>query len=94
MAERRSITVWISDQRWRVRRCRVPSDRHGDCDYDKHLIRVSQSLRGDDLLEVLVHELIHARWPDLSEEAVEEFGQEIAAVVTAFGFVREEDADG
>jgi hypothetical protein len=30
----------------------------------------------------------------LSEEAVEEFGQEIAAVVTAFGFVREEDADG
>ena len=94
MADRRSITVWISDQRWRVRRCKVPTDRHGDCDYDKRLIRVSDKLAGEDFLEVIVHELIHARWPDLSEEAVEEFGQEIAAVVTAFGFVHKEDADG
>lgn len=91
---RRSVTVYIGEQRWRVRRCKVPSDRHGDCDYDRRLIRVSDRLAGDDLLEVIVHELIHARWPDLSEEAVEEFGQEVASVVTAFGFRHEEDADG
>lgn len=88
---KRSVTVWIGDQRWRVRRCKVPADRHGDCDYDQRLIRVSDRLAGEDLLEVIVHELIHARWPDLSEEAVEEFGQEVAGVLTAFGFQPEED---
>ena len=88
---RSSVTVWVGDQRWRVRRCKVPADRVGDCDYGKRLIRVSDRIAGDDLLEVIVHEMIHARWPDLSEEAVEEFGGEVAGVLSAFGFSEEHD---
>jgi hypothetical protein len=80
MARRRTID--IAGQRWTVRRCRVPSDRFGDCDYDKRVIRICHRLTGEAFCNTLCHEMIHARWPDLSEDAVREFADELAGNVT------------
>jgi hypothetical protein len=90
---RRSATVHIGDRRWRIRVCRVPSDRLGDCSTEKGTIRVSSKLVGVDFVEVLLHELIHARWWCLDEGEVTEFAEEASAVLEAFGVTREEDED-
>jgi hypothetical protein len=37
--------------------------------------------------------VIHARWPDLSEEAVEEVATTLAGILDAEGFVHGEDID-
>lgn len=91
---RRSATVHIGQQKWRIRVCRVPADRLGDCNADTNTIRVSEKLTGVDFVEVLLHELIHARWWCLDEGEVTEFAEEASAVLEAFGVTRSEDDDG
>jgi hypothetical protein len=88
-----SRQIWIGGERWRIRVCAVPKTIYGDCDYQKKTIRVSEKLHGEDRLNVILHELIHARWPDLSEDAVVEFADELAGIVYAHGF-RHKDEDG
>ena len=90
---RRSATVHIGDRKWRIRVCRVPSDRLGDCNTEPGTIRVSHKLAGLDFVNVLLHELIHARWWCLDESEVTEFAEEASAVLEAFGITRSEDED-
>jgi hypothetical protein len=45
----------------------------GCCDYEKRLITINPNSQSN-LLNVLSHELIHARLSDLQEDAVEELG--------------------
>jgi len=91
---RRSATVHIGQKKWRIRVCAVPTDRLGDCNVETGTIRVSNKLVGVDFEEVLLHELIHARWWCLDESEVTEFAEEAAAVLEAFGVTRGEDDDG
>ena len=95
-AKRKTARVRIGDVRWTIRRCPVPKDRWGDCDPEKKLIRVSDKLAGCDLMDVMLHEMIHARWWCLSECEVREFAEEAAGVMELFGFRdrhEEEDDD-
>ena len=91
---RRTATVHIGQKRWKIRICAVPTDRLGDCNDETGTIRVSEKLVGVDFVEVLLHELIHARWWCLDEGEVTEFAEEAAAVLEAFGITRGEDDDG
>lgn len=91
---KRLARIFIGDQRWTIHRTKnLPPDRDGECDYTARTIRVRHTLQGEELLEVIVHEMFHARWPDLSEEAVGEHAQEIAGVLYSFGFRHEEEHD-
>ena len=90
---RRSATVHIGQKKWKIRVCAVPADRLGDCNDETGTIRVSEKLVGVDFVEVLLHELIHARWWCLDEGEVTEFAEEAAAVLEAFGITRGEDDD-
>ena len=90
----KAITVWIGDQKWKVRLCDTPPKTLGECDWNIREIRIYHGLRGEELTEVAVHELLHARWPDLSEEAVTEVAQEMAGVLTALGIKHAEEHDG
>lgn len=84
--------IAIAGVAWTVEKCRVPASIHGDCDYTKKRIRVSKKLRGRDFADTIIHELIHARWPDLSEEAVAEFATEIACCLERFGCLSEDSS--
>lgn len=90
--QRRQRTVYVGDQRWKIIRKRLRSD-DGQCDYGKKTIRVDERLHGVDLLDTLIHELIHARWPDLSEDAVAEFSETVSGVLDAEGFRQPDDHD-
>ena len=92
---KKRIQVWIGNQRWTIHRTRnLTPDRDGECDYAARTIRVRNTLQGEELAEVVIHEMFHARWPDLSEEAVLEHAQEIAGTLYGLGFKHEEEHDG
>ena len=87
MARRRS-TLYIGDRRWKVRRERIGTHR-GDCDITQRVIRADERLQGEELLEVLAHEIIHARLWDIDEQAVLELGQAIARAAANEGLIKE-----
>ena len=47
---------------------------------------IAKRIRGLRLLEALVHESLHACFPDLTEDAVEEAGRDIAAHLWRLGW--------
>jgi len=94
MARRRTArTVYINGERWKIRRAALRK-LYGDCNYDTKTIRIHHTLSGAELMDTLLHELIHARWPDLLESSVEEFAGTLTAVLEAEGFCLPEDTDG
>jgi hypothetical protein len=90
--QRRTRTVYIAGQRWKVCRARLRG-RYGDCDYATRTIRIDERISGTELLDTLLHELVHARWPDLHEEAVIEFATMATEVLDAERFRRAEDEE-
>lgn len=90
--QRKQRTVYVGDQRWKILRKRLRSD-DGQCDYSQRMIRIDNRLHGVDLLDTLLHELVHARWPDLSEDAVAEFSETVSGVLDAEGFRQPDDHD-
>lgn len=94
MARRRTArTVYINGERWKIRRARL-RNCYGDCNYATKTIRIHHTLVGTELMDTLLHELIHARWPDLLESSVEEFAETLTTVLEAEGFCLPEDYDG
>jgi len=83
-------TVWIGNQRWKIRRAKLRGE-YGHCDYATKTIRIHHTLTGTELMDTLLHELIHARWPDLLESSVEEFAATLTAVLDAERFRRPDD---
>lgn len=83
-------TVWINGERWKIRRAKLRG-AYGDCNYATKTIRIHHTLAGTELLDTLLHELIHARWPDLLESSVEEFASTLTGVLDAERFRRTEE---
>jgi hypothetical protein len=87
---RTTRTVYIASQRWKIQRARL-RNIYGDCNYELRRIRVDDRLTGGDYLDTLLHELIHARWPDISEDSVAEFAGILTTVLEQEGYSRAED---
>jgi hypothetical protein len=58
----------------------------------KH-IWISRSVKGKNLLDTIIHEGLHCALPCLSEEAVLQFGTELAAILWDLGYRSEELGD-
>jgi hypothetical protein len=81
------IQVKIRGELWTIRRENRPG-LWGECDWDKCLITLKKNLRLRNRLETLVHELVHALFPDAPEAEVEEAGDVIHKVLLADGWGR------
>jgi hypothetical protein len=68
-------------------------DRWGDCDWGKQRIRIRDKAAGVDRMDVIIHEVAHSRFPDLTEEAVTEFASITAAILHEDGFIRQDDEE-
>lgn len=64
----------------------------GDCTFGTKTIRIRDGLnnhdRQDRLMEIAIHESTHARWPCLDELEVEEFAEELQAILFRLGYRR------
>lgn len=64
----RIVYVKIRGRRWKVKFQKGgDTTTYGDCDYESRTITVRQT---PEARETLIHEILHACQPDLSEEAV------------------------
>ena len=88
--KRRRKTLYIGDNRWKVQFC-VLRDRRGDCNIEKREIRIDERLEGEELLEVLIHEIMHARCWDLDEQPVSETAVAAAHAAAIYGLLRKEE---
>lgn len=90
--------ITVRGQKWTLRRTRrglgeskqIPTGAWGWCDVSRREIRVAPEEdfpNGRDELDVLIHESLHALFPDLDEEVVTQSGRELADILVAAGVV-------
>ena len=83
MAKRKAIHATIRNQTWRVEFAHIGDFGHcefGSCRRTRR-IRMSPTQSDAELLDTVIHEMIHAQDWDLSEEAVTQRATEIATVL-------------
>lgn len=80
---------------WLVRKrakSRCLEDDRGSCDppskHGRKWIHISDSLKGEEELEITIHELSHAADPRAGEEAIEEQARVIAKALWRLGWRR------
>lgn len=74
-------TVEIEGAIWAIRPVRrgdMQSPHHdGECDHEQLTIRVYRDLPPPAMVETIIHEIMHAQQPDLSEDAITRRAREI-----------------
>jgi hypothetical protein len=83
-----NMRLRILNKVWSLRFAPNMANR-GDCDAPSKpgkAIRISSSLRGEERLEVLIHELLHAAGWHLAEEYVEQFAADAARALWRVGY--------
>ncbi len=89
----KTTNIYLNGERWQISYCKVPTDVFGDCDYETKTVRVDKELVGEEKLNVIIHELLHARWADFSEPTVKNFADELASIIVNAGFCDEAESD-
>lgn len=80
---------------WEVRFVPFLGSARGTCDppdQRSKAIRISRGLKGEELLEVIIHEAMHAADWSKDEEFVDQFGKDLARLLTRLGYKRDPDA--
>ncbi len=86
MGTRGDRIVTVRGQRWRLRFVPNLGDDLGQCDYAQRVIRVALGQSEADELDTVVHEVLHAAYPDLEEAAIGDTGAAIAKVLWRLGW--------
>lgn len=90
------MTVRLGGREWDVRFVRsreIPSDRWGDCghpDDPNPTIRVRNAVEGKGRMDLILHEALHAIYPDESEAKVSRTATELANLLWECGYRRVE----
>lgn len=82
------MRIDVLGKRWRLRFAPNLKNR-GDCDdpsISNKEIRISSSLVGEEKLEVLVHELVHASNWHLDEKFVAQLAEDLARILWRLGY--------
>lgn len=86
--KRRRRTIYISGQRWKIRwDAPLRGEVYGMCDYASRTIQLRLGQNVSDLVDTIIHEIVHARWPDLDESAVIDISQTISGFLDASGLL-------
>lgn len=83
------MRVVIRGVQWIIRQStRALKDKWGWCDWERRSITLCRSLRGKRHLDTVIHELLHAEFPDLDESVVCESATDITNVLWKMGYRR------
>lgn len=72
-----------------IRACRGMCDPPGT---PKKRITISNKLKGEEKLEVIIHECLHAAGWHLDETFVEEFSQQLSRIITRAGYTETKES--
>ena len=71
--------------------CVVPIRPGHKLSRKERVIRISKTLNDDDLLETLIHEPLHAMFPEKNEEWISDTARDLKNILIKFGFKRTEE---
>ena len=90
----KQANVLIEDAIWSIQPClrrEMDSPAYdGQCDHRRQEIRVYKDLPLVAQIETVIHEVMHAQQPDLSEEAVTRRARELTRALIKTGLVKRE----
>lgn len=81
-------TLKVRGKKWALRFVPNLGDSAGQCDYTGMVIRIALGQKPQDELDTLVHEIIHAAYPDLEESAVAQGAEGVAEALWRLGYRR------
>lgn len=85
---RRRRTIYINGQRWKIQwDAPLRKDVYGMCDYGTRTIQLRRGQDVTELVDTIIHEIVHARWPDLDESAVIDISETISGFLDASGLL-------
>lgn len=79
----------IRGKRWHVK-WESPDGDLGECDWDSHTLTINPDMDAPATADVMIHEYLHARWPDLGEDGVREAATEISAMLERADLIAED----
>ena len=86
---RRTVkTLKVRGKKWGLRFVPNLGDSAGQCDYTGMVIRIALGQKPQDELDTLVHELLHAAYPDLVESAIAEGSLGVSEALWRLGYRR------
>ena len=84
------MRIQVQGKYWNLKFVRINSEKQiGHCDSPElpnRTIKIDNRLKGEEKLEVIVHELLHAAGWHIDEEFVEQFGIDVARVLWRLGY--------
>jgi len=90
----RPRSVTILGKRWRLSFAPHLGRNLGTCEHPEtpsKTIRIQAGLKGTELVEVLIHEMLHAANWHLNEEFVDHFCRDAARALKRLGLLREDE---
>ena len=92
MSKNRNRHINLNNQRWRLVYTDT-RDNWGTCEHSKRVIRLHHTMTPGEQLAIALHEALHAIYPFLSEEVVEQNGRELTRLVRVLGFIHPSEID-
>jgi hypothetical protein len=82
---RKKMRIRLRGKRWRLVFKRLAGDC-GRCRYRDNKLHVSDDVRGRLRLDTLIHEMLHACYPDVDEDSVTETATDMARGLWRLGY--------
>jgi hypothetical protein len=76
--------IIIRRQLWTIEYLDSMPGKDGLCDYKNRRIVLSRNPTGHSKRDILLHECLHAAFPDVREQVIAEVATDLAAILTAY----------
>lgn len=83
------MRIGLRNKYWDFRFVNHLGENIGDVLHDKRWIRVRRGLEPQEELDVTIHELLHAAYEDLGEDAIDQAATDIARLLWKLGYRKE-----
>ena len=85
---RPSDNVVLGGDHWTLLRTNLRKGLYGETHHDERLIEVDHRIRGRIELDTIIHECLHAVYPWLHEDSINQPSSEIASILWKMGYRR------
>ena len=88
----KNVKINLAGEVWKIKFMNMHATLHGECDADAKTIRINNKTPKNQVIEILIHECLHAIFPYLTEETVDEAAIELGLMLKKLEWTPEKNA--
>lgn len=77
----KTVKIKLAGESWKIKFMNMHATLHGECDAESKIIRINKETPENQVIEILIHECLHAIFPYLNEETVDEAAIELGLML-------------